>query len=394
MRRLVATWQPTWTGPGLTAFAGASPHVPLPERCSTRSSRSSTRSASVAPVARRARHPDRPGQGHRRAPRRGPGRSRAGRGRARPEHRRAAAAQLAFRAEAGHVLVADLGATSIDVAVTSLDGRILGHHDEPARVEDGPERVSSRVDELFGALLGDPGHPRAGCGASASGSRARWSSTGGRSRRRSCRAGTATRSANGSPSAIAAPVWVDNDVNILALGEWRSGVAPGHDNVVVIKIGTGIGAGIISDGRLHRGAQGSAGDVGHIQVVDDASVVCRCGNVGCLEAFGRWGGARATGRGCGARRAPRPAPAAFERARRADGRGHRAGRAFGDPVAVGLFLRAARRVGSDDGLVVNFFNPSADRHRWRGRPERGPAARRHPRNRLPALTPPGHARPA
>ena len=68
-----------------------------------------------------------------------------------------------------------------------------------------------------------------------------------------------------------APVWVDNDVNVLALGEWRSGVAAGHDNVVVIKIGTGIGAGIISDGRLHRGAQGSAGDVGHIQVVDDPS---------------------------------------------------------------------------------------------------------------------------
>ncbi len=64
-----------------------------------------------------------------------------------------------------------------------------------------------------------------------------------------------------------APVWVDNDVNLLALGEWRSGVAAGHDNVVVVKVGTGIGAGIISDGRLHRGAQGSAGDVGHIQVV-------------------------------------------------------------------------------------------------------------------------------
>src|SRR6185312_1116471 len=75
------------------------------------------------------------------------------------------------------------------------------------------------------------------------------------------------------------------DVNLLAMGEWRSGIAAGHDNVVVIKVGTGIGAGIISDGRLHRGAQGSAGDVGHIQVSDDPSVVCRCGNIGCLEAY-------------------------------------------------------------------------------------------------------------
>ena len=66
-----------------------------------------------------------------------------------------------------------------------------------------------------------------------------------------------------------APVWVDNDVNVLALGEWRSGIAAGHDNVIVVKVGTGIGAGIIADGRLHRGAQGSAGDVGHIQVSDE-----------------------------------------------------------------------------------------------------------------------------
>ncbi len=82
-----------------------------------------------------------------------------------------------------------------------------------------------------------------------------------------------------------APVWVDNDVNLLALGEWRSGVAAGHDNVVVVKVGTGIGAGIISDGHLHRGAQGSAGDVGHIQVTEDPAVICRCGNIGCLEAL-------------------------------------------------------------------------------------------------------------
>ena len=61
--------------------------------------------------------------------------------------------QLAFRAEAGHVLVADLGATSIDVALTTLDGRILAHHDEPARIEDGPDACLGRVDELFESLL-------------------------------------------------------------------------------------------------------------------------------------------------------------------------------------------------------------------------------------------------
>ena len=61
--------------------------------------------------------------------------------------------QLTFRADAGHVLVADLGATSVDVALTSLDGRILGHHDEPAEIEAGPEAGLARVEELFDQLV-------------------------------------------------------------------------------------------------------------------------------------------------------------------------------------------------------------------------------------------------
>src|SRR5262245_51297712 len=61
--------------------------------------------------------------------------------------------QLSFRASAGHVLVADLGATSIDVALTTLDGRILGHHDEPASIEAGPEECLGRVEELLDQLV-------------------------------------------------------------------------------------------------------------------------------------------------------------------------------------------------------------------------------------------------
>jgi glucokinase-like ROK family protein len=155
-----------------------------------------------------------------------------------------------------------------------------------------------------------------------------------------------------------APVWVDNDVNVLALGESRSGIAAGHSDVVVVKIGTGIGAGIISDGRLHRGAQGSAGDVGHIQVTDDPTVICRCGNIGCLEALaggaalGRAGEAAAReGRSERLRTAldQRGAVTAEDVARAAS---------FGDPVAVALLQSAGRRVGSMLASVVNFFNPS------------------------------------
>ena len=78
-------------------------------------------------------------------------------------------------------------------------------------------------------------------------------------------------------------VVVDNDVNIMAIGEHAMRFAD-VDHLMFVKVATGIGSGIISDGALRRGAQGAAGDLGHIQVPHDVDAVCRCGNVGCLEA--------------------------------------------------------------------------------------------------------------
>ena len=267
--------------------------------------------------------------------------------------------QLAFRADAGHVLVADLGATSVDVAVTSLDGRILGHLDEPARIEAGPEACLDRVDTLFAWLLATaravPG-PLWGVGIGVPGP-VEFES--GRPISPPIMPGW-----DGYPirerfaARYGAPVWVDNDVNVLALGEWRSGVAAGHDNVVVVKVGTGIGAGIISDGRLHRGAQGSAGDVGHIQVTDDPGVICRCGNIGCLEALA---GGEALGRaGEAAARAGRSGQLGVALDRHGTVTAQDVARAasYGDPVAVALLADGGRRVGSMLASVVNFFNPS------------------------------------
>ena len=218
------------------------------------------------------------------------------------------------------MLVADLGATSIDVAVTDLDGRTWAI-DEPADIAAGPEACLQRVDELFAELTTAtrnlPGRLW-GIGIGIPGRSS--SAAAGRSRRRSCRAGTTTRFASGS--------WRDTRPR---LGRQRCerpgarrvarGIAVGHDNVIVVKIGTGIGAGIISNGRIHRGAQGSAGDVGHIQVVDDTSIICRCGNVGCLEALaggaaiGRDGEAAARGTERPACRSPRPARSRHRRRR-------------------------------------------------------------------------------
>ena len=80
-----------------------------------------------------------------------------------------------------------------------------------------------------------------------------------------------------------APVLVDNDVNIMALGEhwthWRD-----IEHLLYVKIGTGIGCGIVAGRRIHRGAQGAAGDIGHVRLAGHDDVICRCGNIGCLEA--------------------------------------------------------------------------------------------------------------
>ncbi|HEY4189520.1 MAG TPA: ROK family protein [Candidatus Limnocylindrales bacterium] len=267
--------------------------------------------------------------------------------------------QLTFRADAGHVLVADLGATSIDVAVTSLDGRVLGHHDEPASIADGPDVALARVEELFEQLLsttrGLPGRTW-GIGIGVPGP-VEYST--GRPISPPIMPGWDGYPVRERLSArYDAPVWVDNDVNVLALGEWRSGIAAGHDNVVVIKVGTGIGAGIIADGRLHRGAQGSAGDVGHIQVSEDRDIVCRCGNTGCLEALA--GGAAIARDGEAAAREGRSLRLREALDRRGAVTAEDVARAasFGDPVAVELLQEAGRRIGSMLASVVNFFNPS------------------------------------
>ena len=80
------------------------------------------------------------------------------------------------------------------------------------------------------------------------------------------------------------PVLVDNDVNVMALGE-RGAAWPTTDHLMFVKVATGIGSGVISGGHLQRGAQGVAGDIGHVQIARGADVPCHCGNRGCLEAL-------------------------------------------------------------------------------------------------------------
>ena len=135
---------------------------------------------------------------------------------------------------------------------------------------------------------------------------------------------------------------VDNDVNIMALGEywsrWRD-----TDHLLFVKVGTGIGCGVITDGRIHRGAQGAAGDIGHIHVPDHDDVICRCGNLGCLEAIAGGGAMATTLTDLGV-----PAQNSRDVVRHVrDGR----------PEAMRLVRQAGRELGGVLASAVNFFNP-------------------------------------
>ena len=266
---------------------------------------------------------------------------------------------LRFRADAGYLLVADLGATSMDVALADLSGEILVHRQEPIDIAAGPDAVLARVEHLFdeceaeaealpgslwGIGIGVPGPVEFDSGLPISPPiMPGWDGYGVRERF----------------SGRGVPVWLDNDVNVMALGELTAGCGRGVANFVFVKIGTGIGAGIVVDGRIHRGGQGSAGDVGHIYVqAGEREVICRCGMSGCLEAFA--GGAALARDGEAAARAGRSEilrtildeKGVLEAADVALAAKH------GDPVSVELITESGLLVGQMLTGVVNLLNPS------------------------------------
>ena len=265
---------------------------------------------------------------------------------------------LRFPAESGHLLVADLGATSVDVALADLSGEIVSHVQEPCDISAGPEEVLDRVEELFVRSLADTEQGPGSLWGIGIGVPGPVEFDSGRPVAPPIMPGWDRYAVRERFAEHHVPVWVDNDVNIMALGERRAGVARGHDNVVFIKIGTGIGAGIIVDGRLHRGAQGCAGDVGHMQVTDDPAVVCRCGNVGCLEALAG-GGALGRGGEAAAREGrSRFLAAVLDEKGSVEAHDVARGATHGDPTCVELLTHAGQLVGHMLASVVNFFNPS------------------------------------
>ena len=156
--------------------------------------------------------------------------------------------------------------------------------------------------------------------------------------------------------ALDCPALLDNDVNVLAAGELHAGVARGARDFLFVKIGTGIGCGLVIDGHVYRGVDGCAGDIGHIRV-EESGPTCACGNTGCLESYA--GGAAiardATAAGRAGRSADLGALLAEHGALSAADVGRAAAR--GDQVSLDLVRESGRRVGQVLATLVSFVNP-------------------------------------
>lgn len=192
--------------------------------------------------------------------------------------------QVAMNAQARVVAAADLGATHATVALTDLAGVILGETRTALSIASGPETVLGWLTQSIGELLADVRRLPTELSAIGIGLPGPVEHLSGRPSRPPIMPGWDNFDV---PSWIQetydAPVLVDNDVNIMALGE-QSTNWPEAEHFLFVKVATGIGSGIISGGMLQRGADGIAGDIGHIPVSNGTGVTCHCGNLGCLEA--------------------------------------------------------------------------------------------------------------
>lgn len=191
--------------------------------------------------------------------------------------------RLALDTSAGLVGAAALGRSRVQVGVCDLGGRLLGHDEHAMDVTAGPDQVMAVVVERLTALLERLGRSPAelrgvGCSIPGTVDPARGASV----------ASTLLPAWEGVPLApyvtplADVPVVVDHDVLVLALSE-RDGHLRTHTDLLALKASTGIGVGVVADGRIIRGGRGAAGELGHARSAAADGLPCRCGDRGCLE---------------------------------------------------------------------------------------------------------------
>lgn len=151
------------------------------------------------------------------------------------------------------------------------------------------------------------------------------------------------------------PISVNNDAEMGVLGEWASGAGRGERNLVYIKVGTGIGAGLLIDGQIYRGLTGSAGEIGHL-TIDENGPLCACGNHGCLEAIA---GGRAIAQQAqqAVDKGARTQLSSIQPTSQISARDVAAAARRGDLVSQQILARAGAHIGIAIAGLVNMFNP-------------------------------------
>ncbi|MFF2050292.1 ROK family protein [Leifsonia sp. NPDC058194] len=267
--------------------------------------------------------------------------------------------EFTFNTKGGLVLAASAGVTNFSAAITDLDGEIYASATRAVDASLGPHAALDAIIETLRDLLIDPAVPDApawGLGMSIPGP---------------------VDSSRGIPlhpvvspgwnkfpvrqyleDALGIPVWVENDVALLTLGELRKGAGAGHQNFLFVKMGAAIGAGLVSGGRLYRGGDGAAGMLGHVKVSDDPRIVCVCGHIGCL-------GSVAGGLGIAHHAAELAAAGQSEHLAQALAENGSItffdvleGVERGDSTSWRLLADAGTTLGGAVAAVVNVFNPS------------------------------------
>lgn len=250
----------------------------------------------------------------------------------------------------------DLGGTTIKVGLCSESGALLHTYEGPTGVAEGPETVISNMADYVRRVVEESPYSweqLAGVGAGVAGFT-------------NVRDGIIVMAPNIGfkdvpirailEERLGKPVKIDNDANVAALGEAWSGAGAGIENCVCYTLGTGVGGGIIINGRIYQGFSGMAGEIGHIDVVPDLEAIqCGCGKVGCLETV-----SSATG-------IIRMAKEAVERGERtfiADASEITAKTVFdaakaGDEVALRIVKRAAFYLGKSMAAVAAVLNPQS-----------------------------------
>lgn len=250
---------------------------------------------------------------------------------------------FAFNPQAGVILSAGMGATHGRLGLTDLDGELLAELAADLDIAQPPDEVMAWIERSLLKLLRDGGRELADVVAVGIGVPAPVEYARGTTVNPPLMPGWDGYSiADRLRATFPVPVLVDNDVNSMAWGEHARHLRE-ISHMLFIKVGHGIGLGIVADGNIQRGADGAAGDIGHLPIAAAAGVRCECGNTGCLEAV-------ASGRAMARQLRDDGATASGSRDVVALARS-------GDPRAIVLIRDSGRLIGEALVSAVNLLNP-------------------------------------